>query len=646
MEQIGNFRLLRPLGSGYSAKVFLAELIEAKYGLEPGEKVALKFYKEHIIEEINQIRRISREYFIGKQLQHQNLLKIYDLCEIPRPFLVMEYLEGMTLSDWIIRRGGCLDNVEEFYRIARQILYGLEKLHTVLFHRDIKTSNIFVTDLNVVKIMDFGVVRPFSDPTITQPYKFLGTIRYSAPEYLFNGIFDYRSDLYSVGAVFYEMLFGSPIFADIRRFSEIVLAVKKEQPEFNMMNKKITLDTVVLIELIKALLDKVPNNRPDNTAVVIETLDKGEQSRWWKSRFPRVYSRGIEGETRRIRLNTSRIRKEALRKIAFSPRIGLSERRRWLKVLKPAFTEPALSREVERLLSDLSLDKDTMNFLWKYYSETDSLARKKILADFVCDSCGRMAREIKRAKMVYPIDFNKLKEFNRFITVIRRRIGRNRPVVISVLEDLIKKDRYRDIAATCLVKLKGEGVASIFIKAIEQKYSKLRKQLKERGSASWRQDTQLVYLLGELRDKKNVPFLLNLIQNYEFFAEQEEALKSLGKIGDRMAASVVMKQLWEWSENPYRYWEYMVPAIRCLKKIGDRATGAEIEKLEELLKECTDEEDYVIATDFSINGMSEEEIEGIMREDYHTLFEEIEEALDELLGEVTFPKKKELVASK
>jgi len=290
------FRILEYIGQGYAGEVYRAELLKSCYQLRKGDTVALKLYKLSVLEEENQRSRIARESKFGRSTDHSNLLRIHGLrywrtSESTRPYLVMEYLEGKTLAT-LMKRSRIQPGTAS--RFAIQIFAGLQKMHEAgHWHRDIKPDNIFVTREGVLKIMDFGVIKPIHVLSITPSAKFLGTIRYSAPEYLFRGEYDHRADLYSAGLVLYEMLLRKPLISGKLRFSEQVTQVRSKKPDLSYPRRRRSTEVRILLDMIGKLLQRDPGDRPASASWVINILDEQERSKWWRSRFRFLYSRGI-----------------------------------------------------------------------------------------------------------------------------------------------------------------------------------------------------------------------------------------------------------------------------------------------------------------------------------------------------------------
>ncbi len=199
---IPGYRCLRPLGKGGMSRVFLVER------LRDGEQLALKFADGSVSEDSETLYRFVEEYGLLEQLHHPNVLQIYDQGVTDDVlFIVMEYLPGGTLKQFIGDNGMA---PERAWNVLREIVQALVEVHRMgIIHRDIKPENIMLRDDGTAVLGDFGVARRMLKAHHTGPIEYIiGTPYFMSPEQALGDAEDESTDIYSMGAVFFNMLTG------------------------------------------------------------------------------------------------------------------------------------------------------------------------------------------------------------------------------------------------------------------------------------------------------------------------------------------------------------------------------------------------------------------------------------------------------
>ena len=221
-------------------------------------RVAVKLLAPGVARDHDLRRRFARESRLAARLSHPNVVAVYDAGEEDgRPYIVMEYVEGETVAD-VLRRRGSLPP-EEAVEIAAQVCAGLAHAHAHgLVHRDVKPQNLLVARDGRVKIADFGVARGDDASKLTQAGTVLGTAAYLSPEQAAGAEVGPRSDLYSVGAVLYELLSGATPY----RFESLAgLAAPRKPPPPLPPHVPPT-----LADVVARCLAPDPNDRPASAA--------------------------------------------------------------------------------------------------------------------------------------------------------------------------------------------------------------------------------------------------------------------------------------------------------------------------------------------------------------------------------------------
>jgi serine/threonine-protein kinase len=253
----GRYQVGEIIGRGGMADVF--EGVD----LRLGRKIAIKLLKSDLANDENFESRFAQEAQASAKMAHPTIVRIYDAGEEittdsngnvrKTPFIVMEYVKGKLLRDLMHERKL---TSSEAVGYAKGVLTALEYSHKAgIIHRDIKASNIMVTEEGQVKVMDFGIARAISDSSATQAHTsgIVGTAQYFSPEQARGEAVDARTDLYSTGVVLYEMLAGRPPFKGDTAVSVAYQHVSEKVTPPSAHNADISseMDQVVLNALAK-----------------------------------------------------------------------------------------------------------------------------------------------------------------------------------------------------------------------------------------------------------------------------------------------------------------------------------------------------------------------------------------------------------
>lgn len=274
------YEIINKIGTGGMSDVYKAK----DHTL--GRFVAIKVLKPEFSEDVNFVTKFRTEAQSAAGLEHPNIVNIYDVgSENGMHYIVMEYVEGITLKTYIEKKGQL--TFKETVSIAIQVGRGIEAAHNKgIIHRDIKPQNIIISTEGKVKVTDFGIARAASSNTISADV--MGSVHYASPEQARNGFVDGKSDIYSLGIVMYEMVTGrvpfdgdTTVAVAIQHLQEEIVAPSAYAPNLPISMEKIILKctqknpdrryesmTALLADLRKALIS------PDEDFVVIAPVSQ------------------------------------------------------------------------------------------------------------------------------------------------------------------------------------------------------------------------------------------------------------------------------------------------------------------------------------------------------------------------------------
>jgi len=265
--RILNYEIKSLIGEGGMGAVYMAE------HLQVNRKVAIKVLHPKFLknEEIKQ--RFKNEAATLSHLHHPNIVGLFDYLEDESGlYLIMEYVDGVQLDDYIINTTGPMPE-EKAIPLMKQILSAFAYAHGKgVVHRDIKPANIIITTTNDVKILDFGIARILGEANnMTKTGTQMGTVFYMSPEQVQGKRADIRSDIYSLGVTFYQMLTGVNPYQNLTTEYEVYTKIVKEDlPPANQIYPGVS---AYLVSILKFALEKDPDLRFQNCTEILKALE-------------------------------------------------------------------------------------------------------------------------------------------------------------------------------------------------------------------------------------------------------------------------------------------------------------------------------------------------------------------------------------
>lgn len=258
---VDRYEIIGQIGSGGMADVYKAR------DNKLNRYVAVKVMKSEFREDSNFIKKFTREAQAAAGLANPNIVNVFDVGEDNGIyFIVMELVEGITLKEYISKKGKL--SIREATSIAIQVCMGLDAAHAQnIVHRDVKPQNIIISTDGKVKVTDFGIARAASSNTISS--NAMGSVHYSSPEQVRGGYADSKSDIYSLGITLYEMVTGRvPFDGD----TTVSIAIKHLQDEMDAPSKYTPDMPRSLEQIIYKCTQKSPDRRYSSMAGLINDL--------------------------------------------------------------------------------------------------------------------------------------------------------------------------------------------------------------------------------------------------------------------------------------------------------------------------------------------------------------------------------------
>ena len=258
------------IGTGGMANVYKA-IVGPGGPVPEGTVVAVKVLRQELMHDPDLVRRFKNESKAISLLNHPNIVKVYDVSVSENlQYIVMEYVDGMTLREYLNERGGRLTDRETVHFIS-QILKALDHAHrNGVVHRDIKPQNIMLLDNGQLRMMDFGIARISRAENQLSGGKAMGSVHYISPEQAKGDETDFTSDLYSVGVMMYEMLSGHlPFDAD----DVVEVAIKQITDKPKSLQELVPNVPHGLVEITERAMAKRPENRYASAAEMLAALN-------------------------------------------------------------------------------------------------------------------------------------------------------------------------------------------------------------------------------------------------------------------------------------------------------------------------------------------------------------------------------------
>ena len=266
----GLYTVRELIGTGGMANVYKA-VVGPGGPVPEGTVVAVKVLRQELMHDPDLVRRFKNESKAISLLNHPNIVKVYDVSVSENlQYIVMEYVDGMTLREYLNERGGKLTSRETVHFIS-QILKALDHAHrNGVVHRDIKPQNIMLLDNGQLRMMDFGIARISRAENQLTGGKAMGSVHYISPEQAKGDETDFTSDIYSVGVMMYEMFSGHlPFDAD----DVVEVAIKQISDKPQSLQELAPNVPHGLVEITERAMAKRPDNRYASAAEMLSALN-------------------------------------------------------------------------------------------------------------------------------------------------------------------------------------------------------------------------------------------------------------------------------------------------------------------------------------------------------------------------------------
>ena len=257
------YEVIRSIGEGGMANVYLG------YDTILDRNVAIKVLRGDLSNDEKFVRRFQREALSASSLAHPNIVEVYDVGEDDGVYyIVMEYVEGKTLKQLLKKRGTL--TLSEAIDIMSQLTDGMAHAHdSYIIHRDLKPQNIMIKDDGQIKITDFGIAMALNSTQLTQTNSVMGSVHYLPPEQASGKGCTIKSDIYSMGIIFYELLSGSLPFKGDNAVEIALKHMREPLPSLREDNSAIPQS---IENIVRRATAKNPKNRYESARSMHEDL--------------------------------------------------------------------------------------------------------------------------------------------------------------------------------------------------------------------------------------------------------------------------------------------------------------------------------------------------------------------------------------
>ncbi|MDY5502490.1 MAG: Stk1 family PASTA domain-containing Ser/Thr kinase, partial [Gemmiger sp.] len=286
----GRYQIESLVGMGGMANVYRGT------DTKTGNAIAVKVLKEEFLDNEELVRRFKNESKAISILSHPNIVKVYDVSVTDRlQYIVMEYVDGITLKEYLKQRGGAL-TWKETVHFATQVLSALQHAHSKgIIHRDVKPQNIMLLADGSIKMMDFGIARFSRAQSQTVSDKAIGSVHYISPEQAKGDKTDARTDIYSVGVMLYEMLSGKLPFDGDGAVSIAIMQISDKAKPLAQVAPNVP---EALCQITEKAMEKDPANRYQSAQEMLEAIEAFKRNP--SARFAYEYRNAQDNPERNI----------------------------------------------------------------------------------------------------------------------------------------------------------------------------------------------------------------------------------------------------------------------------------------------------------------------------------------------------------